>query len=282
MSARECGGAEARECVDVIARGRAGVTVLVSRSTDPERNFALERELMEGEGDHVLLYIDRECVVVGRNQSAEAEVDTAWCAAEGVPMLRRITGGGAVWHDEGNVNFAFISSVGGAEKDAEAIGANAVNGAEETCAECVAPTPLDDRPTWAVVAALGLLGIGARVGPRGELTVDGWKVSGTASCVRGGRRLFHGTLLVDADLGRMARALAGDAARRGRKVASVPSPTANLFDLCPHLRGTDNGSGAGTAFSPRTTEATTAERHAATRVFMEQMADCLAQAIGTT
>lgn len=183
------------------------MTVLISPSTDPAHNLALEKELLAGrEGDFLLLYINSPCVVVGRNQQPEAEADVEWCARAGVPVLQRVTGGGTVWHDEGNVNFAFIETVGRA-------------------------SALDDKPFGPVISALHEMGVEAVAGGRGELLVADKKISGTASCVVKGRRLFHGTLLFDADLDAMRRALDGNPEKRGRKVASVPSPVANLKPL---------------------------------------------------
>lgn len=183
------------------------MTIVKSPSMDPAENFALERELLtERTGDFLLLYVNSPCVVVGRNQCPEAEADLEYCAREKIPVLRRISGGGTVYHDEGNVNWAFVT-----EADATA--------------------PLDRRPLALVAAALRGMGVETVAGVRGELTVEGKKVSGTASCVRRGRRLFHGTLLWDADLGTMRRALAGDAAKRGRWVASMVSPVANLKQI---------------------------------------------------
>jgi lipoate-protein ligase A len=193
------------------------MTIIKSPSTDPAVNFALERELLNGrEGDFLLLYINSPCVVIGRNQAEAAEADLDLCAREGIPVIRRISGGGTVWHDGGNVNFAFITAADG-------------------------KSPLDDKPLEPVIAALHAMGVEAVAGSRGELLVGGKKISGTASCVRRGRRLFHGTLLFDADLDAMRRALAGDRAARGRKVSSVPSVTVNLrpllggFDTAPQF-----------------------------------------------
>jgi lipoate-protein ligase A len=178
-----------------------------SRTTDPGKNFALERELLSGrDGDFVLLYVNDPCVVVGANQAPEAEADLEWCRSRDIPVLKRISGGGAVWHDHGNINWAIIST---ADKEA----------------------PLDDRPLEPMIAALRALGIETRCGPRGELTAEGKKISGTAACVKQGRKLFHGTLLWDADLEAMARALKGDPGKRGRKVASLPAAVANLKEL---------------------------------------------------
>ncbi len=180
--------------------------IVVSESRDPLRNFALERKLLERrEGEFVLLYINAPCVVVGRNQEAGAEANPEWCAARGIPVLRRISGGGAVWHDEGNVNWAFVSAVDPADGVAD-----------------------NKAPLETMIAALRGMGIDAVAGKRGEILVDGMKVSGTAACVRQGRRLFHGTMLWDSDLASMERALAGDPTLRGRRIASIPSPVANL------------------------------------------------------
>lgn len=179
--------------------------IIESPSRDPEYNFSLEQELLEREGDFLLLYINSPCVVIGRNQRPEAEADLDYCARANIPVVRRITGGGAVWHDEGNINWAFVAST---EK-----------------------MPPDEKPLAPVIAVLRELGVRARAGSRGELLCGGKKISGTASCVKRGRRLFHGTLLFDADLDRMARALAGDPAKRGRRVASVPANVANVGPL---------------------------------------------------
>jgi lipoate-protein ligase A len=111
-----------------------------------------------------------------------------------------------VWHDHGNINWAVISTV---DKDA----------------------PLDDQPLKPLTTALRALGIETQAGPRGELTAGGGKISGTAACVKQGRKLFHGTLLWEADLETMARALKGDPTRRGRKVASQPARVVNLKTL---------------------------------------------------
>lgn len=188
--------------------------ILKSLVTDPQRNLALERELLEREGeDFLLLYINRPSVVVGRNQQPEAEADLEWCRRNGIPVVRRISGGGTVYHDEGNVNYSFITARG--------------------------KTPLlDSRPHAPVIAALAEMGIEAVAGSRGELRVDGLKISGTASYVKGARQMFHGTLLFDTDLAAMRSALAGNPGARGRKIASVPAETTNLAPLAAGVEST--------------------------------------------
>lgn len=188
--------------------------IFKSLSTDPERNLALEQELLAREGeDFVLLYINRQSVIVGRNQCPEAEADTEYCRRHAIPVIHRISGGGTVYHDEGNVNYSFITARGA--------------------------TPLlDTKPHAPVIAALAGMGVTAIAGERGELRVGGRKISGTAAYVKGERQMFHGTLLFDTDPEQMRRALAGNPEARGRKVASVPSETANLKPLIPHIGST--------------------------------------------
>ncbi len=181
--------------------------LILSPWNDPRRNVALEEYLMtERPGEDVLLlYINAPSVIVGRHQLIEAEVDTAYCAREGIAVVRRLSGGGTVYHDPGNINYAFVVDKG--------------------------ELPALDRDfTGPVIRALRALGVEARAGERRELLCEGLKISGTASHITRDRILFHGTLLHRADLGRLAKALRGDGSLRGKAVASVPSPVANLSE----------------------------------------------------
>lgn len=178
--------------------------IITSPSHDPSYNLSLERELLEKPaGDFLLFYINAPSVIVGRNQAIEAEVDTAFCHAHHIPVLQRISGGGTVYHDEGNINYAFIS-------DRTAI------------------SILDSQPLLPIIDALASFGIRAEAGKRNELLVDGYKVSGTASYATSKRQLFHGTLLHNTNLDILHTVLRGDSSQRGRKIASVPSPVCNL------------------------------------------------------
>lgn len=176
--------------------------VLFSENRAAEQNLALEQQLLRSTEDVVLLYINSPTVVVGRNQTIEAEVDMEYCGAHNIAVVRRKSGGGAVYHDEGNLNYAIIC-----------------NGGER---------PLDRDYTAPVVYALRKMGVAATSGPRGEIMVGGAKVSGSACMVHRGRVLFHGTLLFDADLTALEAALRGDESRRGRGIKSVRSTVANL------------------------------------------------------
>lgn len=179
--------------------------LLRSISDSPAFNCALEEYLLTERpaGDVLLFYINRPSVVVGRNQCIEAEVDTGYCREHGIEVVRRLSGGGTVFHDYGNINYAFF-----ADKDSG---------------------PVLDRDFSApIIAALRANGIEASVGPRKELLAGGCKISGTASHVTRTCQLFHGTLLHRSDLGRLACALRGDRSLRGKSVASVPSPVTNI------------------------------------------------------
>jgi lipoate-protein ligase A len=196
------------------------MTIARSLSHDPEWNLSLERELLEWDEDFLLLYINSPCVVIGRNQSPEAEADLAYCRLHRIPVLRRISGGGAVYHDLGNINYSFITGKG------------------------TAPL-LDAKPHAPIIAALKTMGVDARTGLRGELTVGGRKISGTAAYVSDRREMFHGTLLFDTDMAHMSKALSGNGSAtsngsstcnnssRGRRIASVPAETINLRSLLP-------------------------------------------------
>jgi lipoate---protein ligase len=186
---------------------------LAAAGGDPFRNLALEESLLErGLGDRgaLLLYADSPCLVIGRNQNPWAELRED----AGLPVLRRASGGGAVYHDEGNLNWALI-----------------------------APRAGHDRPSeLALVArALRSLGIESEEGARGGLYVTsparfaGTKISGTARRIAAERVLHHGTLLVDADLSRMRRCLGGIEVERSRALASVSSPCVNLAEILPGL-----------------------------------------------
>ena len=78
----------------------------VSPTNDAAFHLALEEIfLKEGEGDLIFLYINSPCVVIGKHQNAYAETNSAWCDQNGIPVFRRLSGGGTVFHDEGNINF---------------------------------------------------------------------------------------------------------------------------------------------------------------------------------
>jgi lipoate---protein ligase len=208
------------------------LTALSSSSTDPYANLALEECFLEGgglAGGLVLLYANGPCAVIGRNQNPWIEVR----ADAGLPVLRRASGGGAVYHDLGNLNWSLV--VAREEHD--------------RCAEL-----------GIVVAALSTLGVEAEADGRGALRIagagprSGDKVSGSARRMLRDRVLHHGTLLVESDLERMESCLGGIGAASSAAPPSAPSRVANLSSLIPGLRVCDAMAALALAFSGRAAE----------------------------
>lgn len=180
-----------------------------SYSTDPFFNLAAEEYLVkEFPGECYFQYINGRSVVVGKHQNAMAEVDIDYLNRQGITLARRISGGGAVYHDPGNVNFAFIT--------------NEASGDLIKFRKYTAP----------VIAALKEFGIEARLGKRNEILSGKWKISGTASHVHRTRVLHHGTLLYDSELEELGKCLYANREHySGKAVRSIRSEVANIRRL---------------------------------------------------
>lgn len=183
--------------------------VVRSLSTSPTYNLAFEEYLFSAfEDDFLLFYINDRSVILGSNQSVRNEVNLPFCAANGIQIVRRKSGGGAVYHDQGNLNFSFIST-----KKAER---------SALSADFLQP----------VVAWLGELGVQATIGQRKDLWLQGgYKITGTASHIRKSRELHHGTLLIDTDPVLLKQALYVQEVDAAVKATlSVRSKTINILD----------------------------------------------------
>jgi len=183
-----------------------------SGGVDPHRNLAIEQHLHESvEGGCCLLYLwqNERTVVIGRNQNAWAECRTSLLFADGGKLARRLSGGGAVYHDLGNLNFTFLM------RDAD----------------------YDlDRQLTVIETACSLLGIETERSGRNDVLADGRKFSGNAFYHHEGRAYHHGTLLVDVDADAMTRYLSPSKAKLTAKgVESVRSRVVNLKELNPAL-----------------------------------------------
>lgn len=181
--------------------------VIVDAATDPYFNLAAEEFILREMPKPVLrLWRSDKCVIIGRHQLPDLEVNLAEAEKAGVPILRRLSGGGAVYHDLGNVNFTLVSR----------------NPAQNGMSF--------DLFTAPVIAALNLVGFPATKGARGDIFLGDAKVSGSAYYLWRGYMLHHGTLLFDSDLSALEALLdVPDADARGRRsVRSVRSPVANL------------------------------------------------------
>ncbi len=179
---------------------------LVLKSTDPYLNLATEEYLLDTADDDIfMLWQNDNVVVIGKNQNAYAEVNTEYLKKRGIKIARRITGGGAVYHDMGNVNYTFISS---REK------ANALDFAYFT-----AP----------IVDALNSLGVVAELSGRNDLLCNGKKFSGNAQYSSETKILHHGTLLFDSDLNVLSDVLKVDPEKiESKAIKSTKSRVTNL------------------------------------------------------
>jgi lipoate-protein ligase A len=157
---------------------------ICSDSHDPSFNLAVEEYLLHNrKEDFILLSINDPCVIVGKHQVVHREVNARFVAEKGIQPIRRISGGGTVFHDRGNLNFAFIKqSQSGHQIDFR----------------------LYTRP---IIDFLYSLGVDAVFGGKNDLTVDGLKISGNAEHVFRERVLHHGTLLYDVSLDDLSQSL---------------------------------------------------------------------------
>lgn len=178
-----------------------------SSSKNVFENLALETHLLkETQGAHLLFWVNEPSVVIGRNQNAWKEVHIDHVYQDEALIARRLSGGGAVYHDLGNLNVSFINA-GSKEEDFDAV--------------------------FGVMKSLGLE---IERDQRDGLWVKGKKFSGSAYYMYQKRKLHHLTLLVDANLDLVWRYLKKEEPQiNDRAVASVRSPVVNLKDVVPTL-----------------------------------------------
>ena len=178
-------------------------------TTDPYYNLAVEEFLFSHTDEDVfMLWQNDSTVVIGKNQNAYAEVDLKFAKENGIKVARRITGGGAVYHDLGNINYSYITST-----------------------ENVSSLDFE-TPSRALIEALADMGIDCSLGGRNDILADGKKISGNAQYTSGGRILHHGTLLFDANTEIMERVLRVDKEKLvSHGVSSHKSRVANINSL---------------------------------------------------
>ncbi|MBO5822725.1 MAG: lipoate--protein ligase [Lentisphaeria bacterium] len=182
-------------------------------SGDAPFNLALEELIASRiEEDIFMLWRNRSAVIIGRNQNTAAEVDSTYAKEKGIQIVRRMTGGGAVYHDFGNINYTICTA--GRQLEESAFARNAA----------------------CVVEALHAMDIPAEFSGRNDIIVDGKKISGSAKTVLSSRTLFHGTLLFDTDLPVLTRVLTPDPEKiRAKGIKSVRSRVGNLREYFPNM-----------------------------------------------
>jgi lipoate---protein ligase len=190
-------------------------------SANPYINLAIEEFLVRNDNcdghDYVLLYINDPCIVVGKNQSIWKEVNIEYLRNGKLKLCRRISGGGTVYHDDGNLSFAFISKFSD---------------------EKVNNYKLFNQP---IVNALLSLGIEAEMDTRNNILSKGKKISGSAQFTDRKNIISHGTLLWNADLYTLRAALKENEFEiETRAVSSVRSPVMNISKETEQLSSTED------------------------------------------
>ena len=183
---------------------------LINNSTDPYFNLAFDEYCLENihsEEPYFFLWRNRPAVIIGLNQNAYGEVNLEYLNANGITLARRVTGGGAVYHDLQNMNYTII-------------GRNP------------SPQPMVD--------ALRQLGVPAELTGRNDIFVEGRKVSGYARRVAGNQEIIHGTLMYDVDLDTLQHVLDTPASKmKAKGISSVRSHVANLKEYLPQFKSLD-------------------------------------------
>lgn len=180
--------------------------IIKSNSTNPYFNIASEEYLLKDFSDDIfLLYINDPSIIVGKHQNTLAEINYRFVKENNIKVVRRLSGGGTVYHDHGNINFTFVQNIEGK---------NLIDFKKYT-----AP----------IISFLRSLGVNARFEGKNDLRVDGLKISGNAEHVFRKRVLHHGTLLFDSELDALNEAIRVHPDRyRDKGVKSIRSAVTNI------------------------------------------------------
>lgn len=176
-----------------------------NNNTNPYFNLALEEYLLkEFDEDCFMLWQNEPCIVVGKNQNALDEINREYVAGHGFKVVRRLSGGGTVFHDLGNLNFTFI-----------------INDTQNSLRDY-------RKFTAPIIEVLAKLKIKAALSKRNDLTINGMKFSGNAQYKHKKRLLHHGTILFSSSLNDVESALKTGSNKSSRWVKSVSSPITNV------------------------------------------------------
>jgi len=180
---------------------------------NPHYNLALEEYVLKNLGSYgncILLWQNCPSIIIGKHQNTLEEINLNYVRENNINVVRRISGGGAVYHDLGNLNFTFI-----------------IRGSENTLYDF-------KRYTLPVIKALKKMGVSAEFNSRNDLTIEGKKFSGNAQHIYKGNLLHHGTLLFDSELDVLQDALNVDADKiLSKGIKSIRSRVTNISEHLP-------------------------------------------------
>ncbi|KIL29322.1 hypothetical protein B4133_1147 [Bacillus altitudinis] len=178
---------------------------------DPMINLAIEEyclKYLDPEETYLLFYINQPSIIIGKNQNTIEEINTKYVEDNGIKVVRRLSGGGAVYHDKGNLNFSFITKDDG----------DSFHNFKKF--------------TKPVIKALEKLGVKAELSGRNDIMADGRKISGNAQFATRGRIFSHGTLLFDSEIEHVVSALNVKKEKiESKGIKSIRSRVANISEL---------------------------------------------------
>ncbi|MEJ8766486.1 lipoate--protein ligase [Oceanobacillus sp. HCA-5259] len=176
--------------------------------TDPMINLAIEEYILENFGEtdtYLLFYVNGPSIIIGRNQNTIEEINTDYVEANNIKVVRRLSGGGAVYHDEENLNFSFIT-----KDDGESF-------------------QNFQKFTQPIVDALNERGVPAELQGRNDIAVEGRKISGNAMFSTRGRMFSHGTLMLNSKIDELTKALKVNKIKiESKGIKSIRSRVANI------------------------------------------------------
>jgi lipoate---protein ligase len=179
--------------------------------TDPQINLAIEEYALKNldiNETYLLFYINKPSIIIGKNQNTIEEIDTEYVENNDIVVVRRLSGGGAVYHDLGNLNFSFIT-----KDDGESF-------------------HNFRKFTEPVIKALGKLGVNAELSGRNDILAEGRKISGNAQFSTRGRMFSHGTLLFDSEVDSIVSALKVKKDKiESKGIKSIRSRVANISEF---------------------------------------------------
>lgn len=181
--------------------------------TDPRINLAIEEYALKNldiNQTYLLFYINEPSIIIGKNQNTIEEINTNYVESNGIHVVRRLSGGGAVYHDLGNLNFSFITKDDG----------DSFHNFRKF--------------TEPVIEALKKIGVNAELSGRNDILAEGRKISGNAQFSTKGRMFSHGTLLFDSEIESVVSALNVKKDKiESKGIKSIRSRVANISEFLP-------------------------------------------------